>query len=158
MSLIKYETAIHRGKEIIFIRFAPDVALNAEVKRFTGSRWSQTCKAWYVPDTTYYRRKFNLPVKTMPGRAVLNAIHPENVKAIQRYVETLQLKAYSLSTITTYRNEFAQLLYALKGEFVDDLTPDRLRGYFCTASIFFALARIRCTAELTPLNFILSKC
>ena len=56
--------------------------------------------------------------------------HPINQPVLQRYIETLQLKGYSPSTLNTYRNEFAQLLYLLKGNLVDDLDADRLRGYF----------------------------
>jgi site-specific recombinase XerD len=53
-----------------------------------------------------------------------------NQPALQLYVETLQLKAYSISTINTYRNEFAQLLYVMKDKSVDELTPERLKDYF----------------------------
>ena len=53
-----------------------------------------------------------------------------NQSALIRLIETLQLKAYSQNTINTYRNEFAQLLYDLKNNHVDDLNPDRLRSYF----------------------------
>jgi hypothetical protein len=47
-----------------------------------------------------------------------------------RYVETLQLKAYSPSTIKTYKNEFGQLLEILKNKPVDNLDAEKLRSYF----------------------------
>ena len=50
-----------------------------------------------------------------------------NYVVLQKYVETLQLKAQSQKTISTYGNEFAQLLYVLKNKNVDDLGADRLR-------------------------------
>ncbi len=50
--------------------------------------------------------------------------------ALDRLIETLQLKAYSPSTLRTYRNEFAQLLYVLKTTPVESLDPERLRSYF----------------------------
>jgi len=53
-----------------------------------------------------------------------------NQPAFQRFIETLQLKAYSQSTITTYRNEFAQLLYLLKNVPIESLDATRLRSYF----------------------------
>jgi site-specific recombinase XerD len=44
-------------------------------------------------------------------------------------LQTLQLKAYSPSTIKTYRNEFLHLLRILKNESVDELTPEQIRKY-----------------------------
>jgi len=38
----------------------------------------------------------------------------ENLAALEKFVQQLKLKAYSPSTITTYRNEFLQLLQLLK--------------------------------------------
>jgi integrase/recombinase XerD len=54
----------------------------------------------------------------------------ENLEALQRFVEQLKLKAYSTSTLKTYRNEFLQLLQLLNKKPVDRLTPDDLRRYF----------------------------
>lgn len=54
----------------------------------------------------------------------------ENLAALQKFVEQLKLKAYSPSTIRTYRNEFLQLLQLLKNKAADELTTDDLRRYF----------------------------
>ena len=54
----------------------------------------------------------------------------ENVDALKLFIERLKLKAYSTSTIKTYRNEFLQLLQLLKKKHVSDLTADDLRRYF----------------------------
>jgi site-specific recombinase XerD len=53
----------------------------------------------------------------------------ENIAALQRFIEQLKLKAYSASTLKTYRNEFLQLLQILKNKPVDTLTTDDLRRY-----------------------------
>ena len=58
---------------------------------------------------------------------VLSNLQAGNYIALQKYVEKLQLKAYSPNTISTYRNEFAQSLYVLKNKNFDDLDTDRLR-------------------------------
>jgi len=54
----------------------------------------------------------------------------ENLDALERFLELLKLKAYSPSTIRTYRNEFLQLLQLLKNKPVNELTPSDLRRYF----------------------------
>ena len=52
-----------------------------------------------------------------------------NIKSLEKFVQLLQLKAYSNSTITTYRNEFMQLLKLLKNKPVEELTADDLKRY-----------------------------
>ena len=142
---IKYELTNHRGKDVICIHFERNLEMNERVKKLVGVKWSNSKKAWYVLDSAFYRVKFQLstqsPVrnemlakidetKSPVGKEVLSQIHSINYLALQRYVETLQLKAYSMNTITTYRNEFAQLLYVLKSKNVDELDSNRLRDYF----------------------------
>ncbi len=53
----------------------------------------------------------------------------ENMAALEKFVEQLQLKAYSPSTLRTYRNEFLQLLQLLRNKHVNELTTDELRRY-----------------------------
>lgn len=57
-------------------------------------------------------------------------LHPHNLNALNRFMEQLRLKAYSPSTLRTYRNEFLQLLSLLKTRSVESLTSDDLRRYF----------------------------
>ena len=133
---ISYEIAQHRDKSVIFIRFGFDLDLIKRVKKLTGVRWSRSQKAWYVLDTPQHRQRFGLRTQLV-GKEVLGQIDAVNRPALLRLVETLELKAYSPSTIQTYRNEFAQLLYILKNKLVDELTPERLRDYFlyCTNTL-----------------------
>lgn len=93
-------------------------------------------KTWYVPDNQQYRKQFGLQLKPC-GKEVLLHIHPCNQPALQLLIETLQLKAYSESTVRTYRNEFAQLLYVLKSVGVNTLEGIKLRSYFlyCTNTL-----------------------
>ncbi|RYE30530.1 MAG: integrase [Sphingobacteriaceae bacterium] len=131
-----FETAMHHNKAVIFIIFNHNSEINTEVKKLDGVKWSQTKKAWYVPDNLHYRQKFNLQT-SFYGKDVLAHIHPENQPALRYFIEALQLKSYSVSTIKTYRNEFAQLLYLLKNIPVITLDAAKLRSYFlyCTNTL-----------------------
>jgi integrase/recombinase XerD len=134
---INYEIANYKGSDVIFLRFPYNIELNEQVKKLVGVQWSVSEKAWYVFDSVFYREKFDLPAKNLIGAEILLKIHPVNQPALQMYIETLQLKAYSPSTIRTYRNEFAQLLYFLNSANVEDLDFERLWGYFlyCTNTL-----------------------
>lgn len=72
------------------------------------------------------------PYKTSSNTAAWK-LCKENLDALQKFVEQLKLKAYSESTIRTYRNEFLQLLHLLKKKPVYELTPDDLRRYMLFA-------------------------
>jgi integrase/recombinase XerD len=56
-----------------------------------------------------------------------------NKKELQKFIQHLTLKAYSQSTIRTYRNEFMQLLLKLGNVNVQDLQPTHIKNYltFC---------------------------
>ncbi|MFN8355867.1 MAG: tyrosine-type recombinase/integrase [Spirosomataceae bacterium] len=132
----KFELTEHDHKPVILIRFPYQSEHQKLVRKLTGVRWSHSKKAWYVLDTPMYRERFGL--KTNPvGKEVLLQVHEVNRPAMLQLIETLQLKAYSANTITTYRNEFAQLLYILKDKPVAELTTERLRDYFlyCTNTL-----------------------
>lgn len=131
MENIRFETAIHRDKPVIFLHFDENKETIAWVKRLAGARWSYTRKAWYVRDTPAYRNKFGLEAQKEPENLrCYFKIKEVNRPAFEKFIETLQLKGYSKSTIKTYRNEFAALLMMLKDKRVNGLTSAELRSYF----------------------------
>lgn len=135
MTNIAYKPSEHRGQRVILLHFDFDQKLIDAVKK-EGAKWSQTKRAWYVQDTPDFRKKVGLS-GAPPIKELLVGIHPINQRAFVRFTETLQLKSYSPNTITTYRNEFGQLLYTLKEKCVDDLDATQLRSYFlyCTHTL-----------------------
>lgn len=124
-----FELDTHNDKAVILIRFEYNTEHNRLVSQLKGVRWSNVKKTWYVTDTPAYRRKFGIKPEPV-AKEILTHIHPINQPALYTFIETLQLKAYSPSTIITYRNEFAQLLYVLKDKPIGDLDTTRLRSYF----------------------------
>ena len=131
---VKIGTTSHKDRRVIFFSFDYDNSLVKRLKtKFPNARWSQSNKFWYIPDTAATRKMLYIAEKT-PHKNVFLKISPENQFALNKFVETLQLKAYSPNTIKTYTNEFSQLLQALKNTRVDGLSYNRLRSYFlyCT--------------------------
>ncbi|CAN5920774.1 site-specific integrase [soil metagenome] len=87
------------------------------------------------------------------GKQVLSFINSVNQQALVRFVETLQLKGYSPNTINTYRNEFAQLLYLLKGNPVEKLDAQRLRNYFLYCFNTLKLSKNTIHSRLNAVKF-----
>lgn len=160
MQPILLKPLLHRGAEQIGIFFQNHTAINQEIRKLAGVKWSQTNKCWYVPLSMENLKE--LPQKlgvyaTVNARALLAYEHKkenvqrtlvaaqsqqkplvctpawklskENLEALNLLVQHLKLKAYSPSTIKTYRNEFLQLLQLLKNKAVNELTPDHLKRY-----------------------------
>jgi site-specific recombinase XerD len=152
---IVYEPATHRNQPVIFIRFPFNPAQNAELKALPGAMWSKTRGAWYVPDTPQYRQQFGLTPTA--GKGALSRIDPVNLPALESLVQGLQLRGYSPSTVTAYRNEFAQLLALLKTKPVTDLTVEQLKGYltYCIATLKLSESTLH--SRINALKFYFEK-
>jgi len=76
-----------------------------------------------------------LPATNPAKKKIIKFISPAlnlsagNFAALEKFIQQLHLKAYSPSTIKTYRNEFMQLLQLLKTKPVDTLTRDDIKRY-----------------------------
>ncbi|MCY7292463.1 MAG: site-specific integrase [Ferruginibacter sp.] len=89
------------------------------------------------------------PVALTPAFTLSTA----NLTALDSFVQRLKLKAYSASTIRTYRNEFLQLLQLLKNKPVDKLTPDDLKRYMVYAMEKEGISENTAHSRLNALKF-----
>jgi site-specific recombinase XerD len=120
----------HHQSKVIWIAFPKDAKLIAELRQaYPAVKWSASAKKWYLPDVQSIRAELKLDLPNPYGKAVIAQISPINLPAFNRFVDELKLKAYSPNTQRTYTTEFAQLLYILKNNAVEKLTPEKLRSY-----------------------------
>jgi len=61
---------LHKGEARIAIYFANTIDLNNRIKKIEGARWSQTLKAWHLPDNKEYRERFKLEITPLPPPAL----------------------------------------------------------------------------------------
>lgn len=117
----------HRGESRIAVYFEKNADLIARIKQVEGSRWSQTLMAWHLPDTEENRLRF----KILPseGKSALSQIKDCNQLVLKRFIEEIQLKGYSDSTLKTYRNEFGVFLNYLKEIPAESVTTEDIRNY-----------------------------
>jgi len=81
------------------------------------------------------------------------ALSQQNLDALHFFVQQLQLKAYSPSTIRTYRNEFLQLLQLLKHKPVNELTTDELKRYMVYAMKTLGISENTAHSRLNAMKF-----
>jgi len=148
-----FELITHKGVPRIKVYFEFNSEWNKRIKQVPDARWSKILKSWHIPDTEENRKKCGLPFATStpsikavviqkPKPAIQNtkpAIQSSKdallnagvgiKEAMNKFLQTLELKAYSPSTIRTYRNEFAQLLQTIKNYAVDSLTAEEIKRY-----------------------------
>jgi integrase/recombinase XerD len=117
----------HKGSKRIAVYFEKNAELIARIKQIEGARWSQSLVAWHLPDTVENRIRFKIALTE--GKSVLSQIQDHNQLVLKRFIEEIQLKGYSSSTLKTYRNEFGVFLNFLKEIPAANCTVEDVRNY-----------------------------
>jgi len=96
----------------------------------------------------------NTAVKKIPlPTASVYQLGKDNLGALQQFIELLKLKAYSPSTISTYRSEFLQLLQLLKAKPVHQLTVADIKRYMVYAMEKEGISENTAHSRLNALKF-----
>ncbi len=148
----------HHNTDVILLQFEKSIKLNNIFSKLNFAAFSITNKGWYIPksktaliqvakaingiatlDTSQLKKQTpkltyikNEVVKIDEKKEVLKQalnISEHNYKQLNLMLQILTLKAYSPSTINTYRNEFTIFLQTIKLAKADDFTPQRIKNY-----------------------------
>ena len=146
--IISLSLALINGDERIRLTGGLDHLLDDLMKKFKGAKCNE---GWHIPCNRELLKLFmtmvdgivkpdlellriQLELKRM-GLSIGSAIQvsekvsSRNIDAMNRFVKTLYLKAYSESTIHHYRQEFQKLLLVLGDKDVSGLTADQIKSY-----------------------------
>ncbi|MBS1600620.1 MAG: tyrosine-type recombinase/integrase [Bacteroidetes bacterium] len=167
---ISMQPVIHRDRRWILVQFEMNMTWNKRMRSVVGSRWSHSLKGWLIPDTIENRHRRGLkPEET--GHPITKLIQPspegreinkhirsfvlcdDNEDALKKFIDHLKLKAYSSSTIRTYRNEFIQLLRVLGNKPAKSLTTDELKRYMVYAMEKEGIGENTAHSRLNALKF-----
>lgn len=132
----KAEPIIHNGTARIALHFNYSKEANERVRQLAGAQWSNTLKAWHVPDNDVYRKQFKLPARNITAQHLairkesLLRLTPTDQQHLLDFENLLRIKKYSESTLKNYRNEFGVFLQTATGRVdIDLLTEAQLSGY-----------------------------
>lgn len=94
----------HRNEKRIAVYFEKNAELIVRIKKLEDAKWSQSLKAWHVPDTEDNRVRFKI--------ALISASLPsmEGIEQIEKFKQWLRSKRYSESTVTTYSEALKSFL------------------------------------------------
>lgn len=118
----------HKGESRIAVYFEKNAEWIARIKKLDGVRWSQTLKAWHLPDRDENRLRFKITLADVI-KAGMNEISTENMLELNRFIETIQLKGYSPATLKNYKNEFTLYLLFIDQINAKDCTYDSVKNY-----------------------------
>ena len=76
----------HRGKPVIWLSFPYDTQKIAAIKSYQA-QYSNTRKAWYLPDVIAVRKGFGMTPKSPVGKDVLSRIASVNQPVLHRMDE-----------------------------------------------------------------------
>lgn len=139
MLTLRLLPALHREQAIIKVSFPYNRDLIDKIKRYQGTRWSQTLKSWYFLKKDFSLNAFYNSFKTVAfvdysalkqkpkgnanqekqNKSGFTVLSDKHKKILNDYLNKIHLKNYSLNTLKTYGNCFSLfLLYceALKKE------------------------------------------
>jgi integrase/recombinase XerD len=158
--------------------------INDTIKRLPAVKWSENLQCWHIPCTEADYEAMCMALKTMviidasvlkqflEKRKTANAVQKKlghkkpvaaeqvyaisqhNMLLLQRMVEHLQLKAYSASTLRTYKNEVGIFLQTLKNKKADTLTTEDVRRYLHYCIEKLQLSENTLHSRLNALKFL----
>ncbi len=111
-----------KGEKRIAVYFPHKVELVIRIRKLPGAKWSQTVKAWHVPDNGENREKFKIdrPVDPISNKS----------KEVDDFKLWLRSKRYSESTIGTYINALRVFLTFHKEKAISEIIQVIRRSIF----------------------------
>ncbi len=161
----------HNNKEYIQLKFEYNNSINQILREISFVKFSASRKAWLLPKN---KKQLQSVIDALKGKAVVDTsklklsstqqeeeikinhytqINDYNKQQLAIYLKTLTLKAYSKSTINTYKNEFAIFLQSLKSIKVDELTAERIKNYLFYCHTKLKLSENTIHSRMNALKF-----
>jgi len=117
---MKWEAKIitYKKEKRIAVYFEKNAELIVRIKKLTGSRWSQTLRAWHLPDTVENRERFHL---VSLSHSIPSA---EGIEQIKKYMQWLSSKRYSPNTIKTYSEALKSFLIFYREKSITEISNE----------------------------------
>jgi integrase/recombinase XerD len=106
----------HKGESRIAVYFEKNAEWIARIKKLDGVRWSQTLKAWHLPDNDENRLRFKLDLPI-----VLSEMHLQKIEQFKRWLSS---KRYSPNTIKTYSEALVTFLKYYHNKPIEQISND----------------------------------
>ena len=139
---IKITPGRHRDTAVVFLDFTYDKKLIEQLKIKTQASWSRSKSKWYIPEESFHLNHFFQHFRDYAWLDYSRLIHhnkgeKENLqKPVKRkvaipdpYINLLEQKRYSASTIKTYNNYFGDFISAFPGRKPEEISTEEINQY-----------------------------
>ncbi len=138
--------ANHRQEDVILLRFNYDVELARRVKQDERARLSQTMRCWYIPERLFnlhsffeaFHKQVYIDYSDLKPKPTLVPVQKRIVKTYpyrksielpKGYLEELEQKRYSDSTIKTYSAYFKDYMHHFSACNQEEIKTDEINSY-----------------------------
>ena len=126
-----------KGKRVIWIRFDYDRELFRILGETRNYRWNSIKKAWYISADEFHIDEFVKTIgqkaeiinKVKKGQVIENTVTANPEKLPDGFLELLQQKRYSESTIKIYATYFKQFQNHFAGYNLQQITSRQINNY-----------------------------
>lgn len=135
---------LHRGKDVILVKFKYDNELISRIKRIEGAKWSQTKKCWYFTKTDFdlhtvfdaFMEEAYIDYSALSNKNITESIAQKPKKAIKlkvklpaAYYDMLDQRRYSDNTKATYVNYFKDYIRYFNGQNLEEIPLNDINSY-----------------------------
>ena len=111
----------HKGESRIAVYFEKNAEWITRFKKQADARWSNTLKAWHLPDNEANRLRFKLDLPI-----VLSEIHLQKIAQFKRWLSS---KRYSENTIKTYTDALKTFLKYYHNKPIEQITNEDIIAF-----------------------------
>ena len=135
---------VHKGTDVVALRFQYDEKLIPIIKKIRGIKWSQSAKFWYIEKNEFkLSTVFDILKESAyvdysalkNSKAVKNTkpkherIKKPKVKLPKAYIDILEQRRYSKSTKETYVNYFEDFIRYFPDKQLESITVKEINDY-----------------------------
>ena len=164
MHAIIYTPLPRAGRIKLFIPYK-ESQLRAQIKSMNTSFYHPSQKLWSVLNTKEnleeVKRIFHSKYEFKPGERSLpvtgHTLSEKSLVIMAKYEQKLILKAYSPSTIGSYKHEFASFLAFFENAEIDVLTKDEIEGYLAHLINKFNISEVKQNQSVNAIKWYYEK-
>ena len=142
-----------------------EAGLRAQIKSMNTSFYHPQQKLWSVVNTAerleevkrilHPNYEFKSEERALP--VAPSTLSEKSLVLMAKYEQKLILKAYSQSTIRTYKHEFASFLAFFENAVIDELTKDEIEGYLAHLINKFKISEIKQNQAVNAIKWYYEK-
>jgi integrase/recombinase XerD len=166
---IKLTIGTRLGQRVILTGFDHSEMINAKVSEFGGVQWIPGQGKWYIPEEQFDLHSFfdalqvvidysglrsHTPVRTMKAETPDSDYSYRRLTELPKgYLEKLEQKRYSVSTIRTYCAYFKDFVFYFRGRPLEKITTEEINAYLHEPVKYRSISGSRQNQRINAIKF-----